>query len=132
MAHSIPTYKGRTVVINDLDLMVILGFGLQAISKSTQFENLQSLAVEWRTALDLYGPGCIDLKIDELLQTPTQVKEFATLLERVFQQASQYHEKIPADVVSKMVTVRGVKFEDYRVERVNEAVRKLQILIAER
>jgi|GEM_PF-1493210 len=129
MAHSIQVYRGKHEVINDLDLVVIIGLALQIIQQSTQFESLQSLATEWQKALDLYGPGVIDLKINEL--THAQVADLRTLLKGAFQQALRYEEKIPAEVLKKMVKVSGVTFNDYRTEWVIEAVKKLQALIAE-
>lgn len=129
MGHSILIYRGRKEIIHDLDLLVILGFALQITHESVRFENLQKLREAWKEVPKMYGPGVIDLKIDELIKTDTQVGELRTLLETVLQQAAQYHEQIPADILEKMVVVPGIRFNDYRVEWVNEAIKKLRKLI---
>jgi hypothetical protein len=133
MGHLIPTYNGKTVVINDLDLLIILGFALQIIDGSPQFGNLADLAAEWKKIPSLYGPGVIDLKIDDLVETPSQVRELKTLLETVLEQASQYgNGEIPPDVLNKMVIVPGVIFNNPgKVDFINSAVRQLQVLLAE-
>ena|SRR5258708_37611183 len=131
MAHSIQTYRGKTEVLNDLDLLIILGFALEIIRESSQFDSLQSLVMAWQQVPKMYGPGVIDLKIDELVQTHAEVRELRTLLETVLQRASKHHETIPAHVLKKIVMVPDIRFNDYRVEWVNEAVKKLQMLIAE-
>ena len=131
MAHSLQTYRGKTEVLNDLDLLIILGFALEVIRESSQFESLQSLAMAWQQVPKMYGPGVIDLKIDELIQTHTEVRELRKLLETVLQKASKYHETIPAPVLKKIVMVPGIRFNDYKVGWVNEAVKKLQTLIAQ-
>src|SRR4051812_6288851 len=103
MAHSIQTFKGKSEVINDLDLFVVIGFALTTIELSEQFESLKSLATEWRKVPSLYGPGCIDLNIENLVVTPTQRMEFAMLLEAILRQTSRSFPKgIPVDVLNKV------------------------------
>jgi hypothetical protein len=130
MAHSIQAYKGKTEVINDLDLLIIMGFVLKIVNQSPEFRGLRNLVAQWQESLREYGPGIIDLKLEQFVQGPNEVSEFGALLSTVLNQVSYYHEAIPADVLNKQLSVLGVTFSDCKVSSVEEAVKKLQALIA--
>jgi hypothetical protein len=55
MAHSIQACRGKTELINDLDLLIIVGFALEVMRQSTDFEGIRGLAQEWQEALRQYG-----------------------------------------------------------------------------
>ncbi len=48
MAHSIQAYRGKTELINDLDLLIIIGFALEVMHQSTDFEGVRRLTQECR------------------------------------------------------------------------------------
>src|SRR5689334_18360368 len=126
MAHSIQTYRGKSEVINDLDLLVIIGFSIAIINHSTEFRGLQGLAGQWQESLRQYGPGTIDLKLEQIVVDPERLLSLERLLGKILEQISHYHEKIPADVLNERLSVSGVRFNDFDVANIEEAVKKLQ------
>jgi len=44
MAHSIQGYRGKVEVINDLDLLVVIGFAVKVIQRSPEFLGLGTFA----------------------------------------------------------------------------------------
>ena len=70
MAHSIQTYSGRYEVIHDLDLLVIIGFAIKILEQSPTFWGLETFAEHLQVSLCQYGPGVIDLRLDEFVNEP--------------------------------------------------------------
>jgi hypothetical protein len=91
-----------------------------------------ALARDWRLSLQQYGPGVIDLKIEELLQTPAQRQDFSELLDTILQNFAQYPSTIPASLLNERtaVFIMGVTFCDYKGSLLGDAVKKLQMLLA--
>jgi len=132
MAHSIQTFGGKSEVINDIDLIVFIVFALEIISELPEVESLRPLAEEWQSVLHQYGPGLVDLKVDRLLVTPEQERDFTTLLETILAEAAQYHDTIPASFLNNQASIPGVTFHDYKVSLLRDAVKRLELLVAKR
>ena len=132
MAHSIQVFHERSEVLNDADLIIIIALSLDIILKSSHLESLRSLADEWRWMLDHYGPGVIDLKIEQLLFTSAQQQDFATLLAAIIEQANQYHDTIPASILKEWASVPGVTYVDYKVSILVHAVERLKVLLGKK
>jgi hypothetical protein len=132
MAHSIQVYGERTAVINDLDLIVIIGFAVEIIGQRQDFADFQGLAMQWRDSLRLYGPGVIDLKLEQFITTPDGAQKFRSLLSAILEQALIHDETIPAQVLNALPSASGVIFRDYSVSHIAEAVEKLEALIVDK
>jgi hypothetical protein len=130
MAHSIQTHNGKTAVINDVDLLIIIGFALRFLRNKTEFAKLRSLAAQWQESLLQYGPGIIDLKIDTLSQTPETIRELMDLLNKVVERVEKFHGTIPADVLNLQLSVPGVTFCDCKVSSIKEAVMSIRALVS--
>lgn len=77
-----------------------------------------------------YGPGVIDLKLEQLITTLERLKEFRALLSAIDERASKHDGSIPAQVLDDLVSAPGVVlFGDYSVSHVKEAVKKLEELL---
>ena len=122
-------FKGKPEVINDLDLLVIIGFALPVIRKSKQFAALAELAEDWQMAANYYGPGTIDLKLERLIENPTLVPELATVLGHVLRQIDEYGETIPGDLLNEIMPVPGVIFYNFNTSSLRDGVKKLKALI---
>ncbi len=129
MAHSIQEYKGKIAIINDLQLIIIIGVALQIIDQSGKFESFRTLAEAWKDQLYRYGPGVIDLKLELFIPTPEKLKEFRALLEEVVTDVSTYGSAIPADVLNSRFSIHGIKFYDNKVSFIREAIKQLQGLV---
>jgi len=131
MAHSIEIYKEKTAIINDADLLVIIGFAIEMIRQSPDFVGFKNLALHWKQSILQYGPGVIDLKLEQFITTPDEIQEFRALLSAILKQASQPNKIISAQVLNKLVSAPGVTFGDYKVSYLEEAINKLHALVAD-
>jgi hypothetical protein len=131
MGHSIQTFRGKTAIINDFDLFVLIGFSLEILPTLRQCPSLEGVSREWEQALRQYGPGVLDLKLDELLRTADQRREFGALLEDVKERIGEYKSKIPGSVLNEKIRIPGVVFYDYDVSLPINALEKLKVLTAE-
>ena len=130
MAHSIQTCRNKTEVINDLDLLIIIGFALEIGRQIPRFEELQELMMQWRESLQHYGPGVIDLRLEQLDKAPAMAGKLGELLVAIVNHISKYGETIPAHVLNEQSSVPGVKFSEYSAKNVEESVKRLQSLIS--
>jgi hypothetical protein len=134
MAHSLQTCRGKTSAINDGDLLVIIGFAVELANQSPRFEKIRSLLDDWRAALPMYGPGVIDLNLDQFAQDPEAVRELTELLNLILHTISQDHKKIPAPVLNTELPIKGatgVTFVDYEISFIQKAVERIEALILE-
>ena len=70
MAHSFFEYRGRSVRLHDLDIVIALLLFDAALSRRDgrgAQDHLQGVVREWTSRLDAWGPGCIDLELDTIL-----------------------------------------------------------------
>jgi len=134
MAHSIQSFRGKSKIVKDLDLIVFILFALKIVSRSSDFESIRSLSEEWQAQLNLYGPGVIDLKFGQLLRTPVEERDFAILLEAILNEAGQYQETIPASFLNSFVNKQApslaVTFYDYNVSFLKDTVKAIEILVS--
>jgi hypothetical protein len=133
MAHSIEIYRGKTTVINDFDLLVVIGFGVELIRQSTRFARFKGLENHWRQSMLQYGPGVIDLKLDQFLTIPDETREFRALLSAILDQASQHGKAIPANVLTELISAPRIRVGtgDYAVSYIEVAIKKLEALLAD-
>jgi hypothetical protein len=129
MAHSIQVFSGKSAVFNDFDLLVIMGFTLQIIDKSKEHEHLHGLAKAWLQSMGGYGPGVIDLKLDDFLNTSDERVSFLAILEVLSDKVRQYQDSIPAGVLNSLSPIPGIQFSDIKVSIVESAISKLIGLI---
>jgi hypothetical protein len=131
MAHSIETYKGKTTVINDLDLLVIMGFAIEIIHQSASFAGFRDLETHWRRSIRQYGPGVLDLKLEQFITTPDKTRELRALLSTIVERASQHGKTVSAQVLNELISAPDVVFGDLNISYIEEAIKKLQALVAE-
>lgn len=129
MGHSIQVIGDKSAIINDGDLLVVMGLSLAAIRHSGQYASLTDLTQKWQKALDGYGPGVIDLKLERIFENPKSKAELKSVFDVVSRQVDRCGEKIPADLLNEFVRVQGVTFFDYDTVSIREALMKLGTLI---
>ncbi len=129
MGTSIQMFRGKSVPLNDLDLLVIAGFMIQVVEELRRFENLSTTAARWREAIRLYGPGVIDLDLEALLATPEKNEQFQKLLSEVKSRLQAHGEVVPSHVLAKLVQAPGVTFKDFPVSFAVRAVEQLEELV---
>lgn len=130
MAHSIQVFHGKSGVFNDLDLMVIVGLAAQVNSRVDDAERFGKFMEDWQMSLKYYGPGLIDLHLEELLVTTAAKQDLAALLQRISRQIEDYGDEVPLPILKRMIPVRGVIFvAGYKTAFLREAVSELQTLV---
>lgn len=131
MGHSIESFHGKSAIIHDLDLLAVIAFAVDVLQDPTGFPHLGALTEAWRSIPRGYGPGVIDLKLEELLQTPAHVEEFAALLDRISARLKEYPGTIPAAWLNSSVGAASrIAFNDFKASFAIEAVEKLRALVA--
>lgn len=134
MAHSIQEYKGKSATFDDADLLAVIGFAIDLADRSPRFEKIRNMINDWRASLPGYGPGVIELNLDQIAEDPKALRELKELLELIQQKISQYHDKIPAAVLNEELGLKEptrIVFYDYKISFVKEAVEKIEALIGE-
>ncbi|MBV8224672.1 MAG: hypothetical protein JO232_05730 [Verrucomicrobia bacterium] len=126
MATSIQEFKGKTLMLNDLDLILVVVIILRLISKTPESVGLEHVAEHWKRALASYGPGVLDLELDKLMGAPGDVSSLSTLLSRIEAELAPYGGIVPASVLNDLVFMPGIKFADYQVQRIVTAGRLLR------
>src|SRR5207249_3711717 len=99
------------------------------ISQSEIFDPLRVLAQEWTASMKQYGPGVLNLKLEQLLGTPVQAAAFAKLVQELLTKTAQYEEKLPASLLNQRISVPGVTFYDYDVLLLKDALERLRTLV---
>jgi len=92
-AHSITENKEKFEIINDFDLLAIIGFRSH-IMNGPGLQSLKDLKKEWGMAMH-HGPGLIDLELEKVVANAYQDSDFSALLLAITDQVSQYNEKNP-------------------------------------
>lgn len=131
MAHSIQTLKGRAESFNDLDLIAVLGLIEREVSRRpAEYEALRPRAAQWKRDLGGYGPGTIDLCLDESALSDQAQRDLRAVLSRLDDQLEQMGPKISAIVLNEVSGAPGVTFQDYPTSLLKDAVARLRALIA--
>ena len=122
-------FRGRFHRENDSSLVVLMLFVVKRIPANS-LEALDRRILEfWRNPWEIYGPGCIDMKLDQLLQTPQDVRRLRFLLLESEKEFSLFGKSIPADILNSLVKSSDWKFGDFPVDRAIAASSDLRELI---
>lgn len=125
MAHSIQVYHGRSEIFNDFDLMVLFIF-LRDVGNPPAFA-IERAFPEWENTLRNYGPGLIDLALDE--RTDAQLTRLGNELRSVRVRLSCSGNHIPAGFLQARNITPGMVFGDFPVPHLLDAAVRLESLI---
>jgi hypothetical protein len=126
MAHSIQVVGDRHEVFEDMDLLVVLGLLLEELSERPErYARLARLRDVWTECRTGFGPGTIDLELDEVAAHPASKNELLDLLAATEGRLSSYDAVIPGHVLNAQCGVRGVYFNDFPTDRVAESIQRL-------
>ena len=132
MAHNIQMFREKSLIIHDLDLIVLMAFALKLIRENPQYAVLEECAEQWKCALANYGPGVLDLGLEELENAPTKIDALAALLTGIEVEVIRSGESVPASVLNALTDrVPGVVFSDYKVELILELIRAFRCLLTD-
>jgi len=86
---------------------------------------------DWRQCLKTYGPGCIHIELDRLVAVEAGAKHILLCLDRAHARIKSFGQNIPGDVLNDRNPAVGVKFSDFPVPVLENALIRLRSLISE-
>jgi hypothetical protein len=129
VATSIQEFKGKALMLNDLDLILVVALILRLIPRTPRSLALEHVAEHWERALASYGPGVLDLELDTLMRSPVEVNSLSALLSSIEAELAPYGGIVPASVLNDLVSLPGIKFADYQAETIVIAGKLLKELL---
>jgi len=128
MGWSIQTLSGRDQGFNDADLIAVICLMKEVIEAGAhEFPNVRPAVQEWHARLRGYGPGTIDLSLDEHVSSAVVAEELVQLCSSVLGLSTS--DRLNA-ILQLQCNTRGVKYTDeYDPARVAEAVARLTALL---
>ena len=114
-------------MINDLDLMVLFMF-LRDAGGVAGGGATDRLLGEWEHSLRHYGPGLIDLALEQM--TDAEAQEVAAAIREVRERVGTFGERVPESVLRARNITPGVVFADFPVRLLVEAAVRLENLIS--
>jgi hypothetical protein len=132
MASSIQVVGSKFASFNDLDLLALLCLLVEEIEANpTAYGTVAPIVTEWHRQSATYGPGTIELGLDEIQPSDSARSELIASLEAVGQRAVRWGERIPESVLNRRCVAPGVRFVDFPVSAILDAGQKLQCLVSE-
>ncbi len=131
MATSIQVVGDKAAVLDDMDLLLLLRIMVERVhSNCDRFPTLQSMAVHWESSWEDSGPGTLDLDLASLARNNSQTTEFLSIVHETERTLREFGDVLPAAIVNRRWNVRGVKFHDYPINRLNKTLEELRRLLA--
>jgi hypothetical protein len=130
MATSIFIVGNRHQMFKDLDLIAIVCL-LEDKVQSTRpnYDAMLSWISQWQEDLRYYGPGTIDLQLEQLMAVPEAGVQLISLLSAVHDDLRQSGGTVPAPVLQNRCKAPGIIFRDYPVDLLMSAIERLMILL---
>lgn len=131
MASSIQVVGGHAETLNDLDLIALVCLlGQEIECQQVDLKLLLPFVARWQAGLKGYGPGTIDLQLEQIASSDEAKDQLLTALASVEERLEQYGNMIPATVLNKLCAVPGVDFRDYPTSLLSSAAAKLAGLVS--
>ena len=131
MSHSILQCNGRSAIVHDTDLSILLGLMANVIADDeAQFGLVRALV--GRAAGDRWhcGPGTMDIDLTALDGSNDATKELVALLDAVERRLELFGSVIPRAALTSLEGRAGVSFSgDLPALGVREAIRSLRSLL---
>ncbi len=108
MAHSPQFLENRSENFIDGDIIATTKLLLLALRERGARGSLGNASSVWTNALENYGPGCVFLRLDAVLDRPEAKLEFEQLLNLVDLCISKYGEYVPGHVLNMLPPQVGV------------------------
>jgi hypothetical protein len=129
MASSIQSYRERTSSFKDLDLIAILILLESELERDRTALQLGPVFAEWHKALDGYGPGTIDLRLNDLLSSEEMRQAMLALLDAVDARLRAFDKTVPAWILNGRWSVPDVIFLDYSAAKLSVASSALREML---
>lgn len=128
MAHSIQVIGNRAEVINDSDLLVLLGFMFVELKKDPKrYGLLVDISRKWQEITANYGPGMVDLHLEDVVASNQATKEMTQLLSLVKRTLIDAGNVIPTPLIDGPDMIFG----EYKTSRLISAIEQIERLISQ-
>jgi hypothetical protein len=84
MAHSIQEYEGRHEIMHDIPILIIGTIIINSVERQ-KITSLLPMIKSWKDSFDLYGPGTIDLRLNNFLINEETWRDFCEQVEQARQ-----------------------------------------------
>lgn len=129
MAHSIQVIGEKSVVLNDLDLLLLLRMMVDSVdSGAYQDTGLQQICARWRQCWETYGPGTIDLELAEISSHNSSKAKFLDLTRDIEKFLRAQPPILERSIINQRWRIKGIEFADYEVDRLIVAIEKIHAL----
>ena len=130
MANSIQTNGVKAETFNDLDLIVLVClFDPEVTSVPDRYVALRTVIAGWKRGLTVYGPGTIDLELDDLASFEGERSQLISLLTAIDDKIDKFGETVPASLLNERCLVPGVTFRDYPTSLLKGAIKTIKTLL---
>jgi len=131
MTSSIQNVGEEAAIINDSDLLILIGMMMDKINPvGSRYSALTPYARKWDECRLSYGPGTLDLELDSLAKDLKAKSEMNSLLSALEERVGHWGDIIPADTANEKWHVRGVRFYDYQTSRIISAIERIRALMS--
>ena len=106
MAHTIQLYRDRISVFDDIDLLIIMSMIIETIKDPNNhniYACLEESAADWEWVIEAYGPGIIELGLDQNLREQTMRDAFLSVLRDVKTKLESFGEWVPLEFINGLV-----------------------------
>ncbi len=129
MAHSIQAVGDRAEIINDLDVLALIGMLINSAGELPECYPLLGPFIRgWREQCIYYGPGLIDLNLEGLAAIEPARSQFVELLAAVEKQLAAHGETIPASRLVSSEAI-GVTLGDYPTAMIKITAERIRTLM---
>lgn len=129
MGTSIQTIDQHSAILNDVDLLILMGLMVNQVSENPEaYSALDGFCRQWIHSRETYGPGTLDLNLQEISTEERSRIQFLRLLEDLKKRGLQNPTVLSADFLNTHFKVKGVRFFDCDADRILLAIDKLLAL----
>lgn len=133
MGWSIQEVQSRHAIINDEDILALIAtFTAMINRKLVHSEGLGTLMSTWTSAVELAGPGTIDLELGQVSDSPAQLQTFHRLLSETQSVLDTFGDRVPRELLNEGPFGNTATFaKDYPVSRLTDTIRQLRELTSQ-
>ena len=106
MARTIQLYRDRISVFDDIDLLIIMSMIIETIKDPKNhhiYACLEESAADWEWVIEGYGPGIIELGLDQHLREQTMRDACLSVLRDVKTKLESFGEWVPLEFINGLV-----------------------------
>ena len=130
MTHSIQFVKGKVEILNDLDLLLVLGIMIDEIEENRRYSSLKRFVPCWDKCRKSSGPGTLDLRLESVALDVETKQEFVDLLAEIKNSIASEGSTIGADKINERWGIPGVEFASYESASIIATVKRLCHLVS--